>query len=69
MSFSREDAFCGRWIGSYVGPLNKVTHITSTKFASKGFKHREKAMSIKIKEVLVDIHKSVGKAEGYYALI
>ncbi|KAJ5379608.1 hypothetical protein N7509_012727 [Penicillium cosmopolitanum] len=55
------------WIDTYQGPPDYVVHDAGKNFISTEFKQLASSMSIKIKEVPVEAHNSVGKVERYHA--
>jgi hypothetical protein len=55
------------WIDTYQGPPDYVVHDAGKNFTSTEFKQLASSMSIKVKEVPVEAHNSVGKVERYHA--
>ncbi|THC93999.1 hypothetical protein EYZ11_006508 [Aspergillus tanneri] len=55
------------WIDTYQGPPDYVVHDAGKNFTSIEFKQLASSMSIKVKEVPVEAHNSVGKVERYHA--
>ncbi|KAJ5900234.1 uncharacterized protein N7473_004304 [Penicillium subrubescens] len=56
-------------IDTYQGPPDYVVHDTGKNFTSTEFKQLALSMSIKVKEVPVEAHNSVGKVERYHTLL
>ncbi|KAJ5904893.1 uncharacterized protein N7473_001809 [Penicillium subrubescens] len=61
------DALRACWIDTYQGPPDYVVHDAGKNFTSTEFKQLASSMSIKVKEVPVEAHNSVGKVERYHA--
>jgi hypothetical protein len=57
------------WIDMYVGPLDLIATNAGKNFVSKEFVDNAASLSIKVKEVLVEAHNSIGKVERYHAVI
>lgn len=55
------------WIDAYQGPPDQIVHDAGKNFASAEFRQLAKAMSIRLKEVPVELHNSVGLVERYHA--
>jgi hypothetical protein len=55
------------WIDIYVGPPNTIVSDTDKNFTSMEFKTNACIMAIKVKEVPVEAHNSIGKLERYHA--
>jgi hypothetical protein len=55
------------WIDTYQGPPDYLMHDAGKNFTSTEFKQLASSMSIKVKEVPVEAHNSVGKVERYHA--
>ena len=55
------------WIDTYQGPPDYIVHDAGKNFTSTEFKQLASSMSIKVKEVPVEAHNSVGKVERYHA--
>ena len=60
------DAFRLGWIDVYLGPPDILTHDPGTNFASVEFHGEAKVMGVTCKEMPVEAHWSVGKAEKYH---
>jgi len=54
------------WIDVYLGPPDQIVHDAGKNFSSVEFRQQAKAMAIKVKEVPVEAHNSVGKVERYH---
>ena len=54
------------WIDTYLGPPDMVVHDAGKNFVSTEFKQLANSMAIKIKEVPVEAHNSVGLVERYH---
>jgi hypothetical protein len=55
------------WIDTYIGPPDIIITNTGTNFTSQEFKANAYIIAIELKQVLVEIHNSIGKLEWYYA--
>ena len=65
-AYIAQDTLRACWIDTYLGPLDIVIHNTRKNFTSTEFKQLVNSMAIKIKEVLVEAHNSVGLVKRYY---
>ena len=55
------------WIDTYVGPPDTLVSDAGTNFTSAEFKANARIMAIKVEEVPVEAHNSIGKLERYHA--
>ena len=54
------------WINTYLGPPDIVIYNAKKNFVFTEFKQLTNSMAIKIKEVPVEAHNSVGLVKRYY---
>jgi hypothetical protein len=55
------------WIDVYQGPPDVVITDAGKNFASEEFRQSARALDVKVKEVPVEAHNSIGKVERYHA--
>jgi len=61
------DALRACWIDTYVGPPDVIVSDAGKNFTADEFKASARIMDIKIEEVPVEAHHSIGKVERYHA--
>lgn len=61
------DAIMECWINTYLGPPEWIVHDAGRNFASAEFKQYAKGLYIRVQEVPVEAHNSIGKIERYHA--
>ncbi|OWT43021.1 polyprotein [Pochonia chlamydosporia 170] len=60
------DAIMACWINTYLGPPEWIVHDAGKNFSSAEFKQYAKGLYIRVQEMPVEAHNSIGKAERYH---
>ena len=60
------DAIMTCWINTYLGPPEWIVHDAGKNFGSAEFKQYAKGLYIRVQEMPVEAHNSIGKAERYH---
>jgi hypothetical protein len=60
------DAIMTCWINTYLGPPEWIVHDAGRNFGSAEFKQYAKGLCIRVQEMPVEAHNSIGKAERYH---